>query len=494
MKKNLLYIFIGLLVFITSSCSHDWLDVEPSDGIPAETAITDLASLNVAKTGLYDGLQGTADYSSYYAARMIYYGDVRGDDMQARTQGKRTSPLYEMRYNANDAQQIWNIPYNVLRRANRIIEAVDNKKVSGDEKAIGSIYDEALVVRALVHFDLVRVYGQTYTADGGASLGIPLMLKPLDSKQLPTRNTVKEVYAQVIKDLKTAISNNLLKKSETNGYINYWTAKALLSRVYLYMGDNTNALIEAEDVINNSPYSLWTNAEYAANVWDKNSGAHSKEMIFEILNTSSDDYTDREGLAYLYNENGYDDAIATKAFCDLLKSDPKDVRLTAMLESRDPDLKEEYGAEKIWINKYPENSMGEMRLNNVPVLRLSEVYLNAAEAAVKAGDNVKAAKYLNEIILRANPNQTPVINVTLDRVLVERRKELVGEGHRFFDAMRNNQTIVRYTNDNDMGFHYPLSEKASIKFDRNYFRTILPIPQSEIDVNAPIAKQQNPGY
>lgn len=495
MKKTTLNICMGICLLLFASCSPEWLNLDPKDGINTESAITDLEGLKAAKVGLYDGLQGNGTYSSYYAARMIYYGDVRGDDMQARAEGRRTSPLYEMKYQANDAPQIWNIPYNVLRRANRIIEAVDNKAISdADENTLGSIYSEALVVRALVHFDLVKVYGKTYTQDNGEGLGIPLMLKPTDAKSLPTRNTVKEVYSQVIQDLQKALNDNLLPKNQTPGYINHWTAKALLSRVYLYMGDNANSLKHAEEIIKSSPYELWTNADYAANVWDKTRGAHGKEMILEILNTSTDDYTDREGIAYLYNELGYNDAIATESFCSLLQSDPNDVRLTAMLKSTGTKYISTYGDNKVWVNKYPSNNLGEMRLSNVPLLRLSEVYLNAAEAAVKLGKQQLADTYLNAIVLRANPSLEPLKNVTLDRILTERRKELIGEGHRFFDAMRNNQTIVRYTDEKNKGFHYILSAKESTKFDRTYFRTILPIPQSEVDVNAPIAKQQNPGY
>lgn len=498
MKKIALNIIVIISAVLSSSCSHNWLDLEPTDGVPSHTAIADVEGLKVARIGMYDGLQGNSTYEEYYAARMIYYGDVRGDDMQARTAGKRTSSLYEMKYKVSDAPEMWNVPYNVLRRANNIIKAVEGNEVKSSEKdksTIRSVYGEALVVRALVHFDLVRVYGQTYTADNGASLGIPIMTKPVGSKELPTRNTVKEVYDQVISDLKKAIDEGALpQKTKTSGYINHWTAKALLSRVYLYMGDNTNALKEAEDVINNSPYKLWSNAEYAANVWDKTSGAHGNEMLLEILNVSTDDYTDREGIAYLYNEDGYDDAIATKAFCDLLQADPNDVRLTAMLASKDDDLKKVYKEDKVWVNKYPANSTGEMRLSNVPILRLSEMYLNAAEAAVKLGNKEAAAKYLNAIVLRANPDATPVADATLKRILTERRKEFIGEGHRFFDAMRNNETIVRYEDDANIGYHYPLAVNESKKFDRTYFRVILPIPQAEIDVNPEIKKQQNPGY
>lgn len=502
MKKiliNKIVLFAATLLLL-NACSGDWLDREPSDGIRTDEALTNMGKLEAAYIGMYDGLQGNSTYSEYYAARMIYYGDVRGDDMQAVEAGKRTSSIYEMRYTANDAPMIWNVPYNVLRRANRIMEAIDQGIVKNagesdkNKAAAARIYSEALVVRALVHFDLVRVYGNPYTMDNGAGLGVPIMLKPLDSKALPQRNTVKEVYEQVVKDLKKAIEDDALDKEMNNGYITHWTAKGLLARVYLYMGDNANARKEAMEVIEQSPYKLWTNTEYANRVWDKTVGAHNKEMLLELLNTSSDDWTDREGIAYLYNEAGYSDAIATKAFCELLQADSNDVRLTAMLPSHEEEYMEKYGKDRVWVNKYPADNLGEMRMSSVPILRLSEIYLIAAEASAKLNDMATAAKYLNAIVLRANPNATPVADAdaTVDRILLECRKEFVGEGHRFFDAMRNNQTIVRYTDEKHIGYHYPLSEAKSQRFDRTYFRAILPIPLSEKDANEGI--QQNPGY
>ena len=495
--KTTLFVALTLLF---SACSGDWLDLGPSDGIRTDEALTNMDKLEAARIGLYDGLQGNSTYSEYYAARMIYYGDVRGDDMQAQTSDNRTSSLYEMRYTANDAPMIWNVPYNVLRRANRIIQAVEDGIVKdagssdANKATVARIYSEALVVRALVHFDLVRVYGNPYTMNNGAGLGVPIMVKPLDSKALPQRNTVKEVYDQVLKDLKKAIDDNALDKEMNNGYITHWTAKGLLARVYLYMGDNANARKEAVEVIEKSPYQLWTNAEYANRVWDKTVGAHSKEMLLELKNASTDDYTDREGIAYLYNEDGYSDAIATKAFCDLLQADSNDVRLTAMLPSHEDDFVKLYGTDRVWVNKYPADNQGEMRMSNVPLLRLSEIYLIAAEASAKLNDNAAAAKYLNAIVLRANPKATPVADAdaTVDRILLERRKEFVGEGHRFFDAMRNNKTITRYTDEKHIGYHYPLSEQQSQSFDRTYYRAILPIPQSEKDANEGIL--QNPGY
>ena len=219
-------------------------------------------------------------------------------------------------------------------------------------------------------------------------------------------------------------------------------------------------------------------------------------MLFELVNFSNDDWTDREGVAYLLHEDGYADYIVTESFMNLLNSDPDDVRNGILLApSIDADLIKKYGDNTVFVNKFPADAGGDMRLNDSPIMRLSEVYLIAAEAAAKVPNATKAAQYLNAIVLRANPDATPVseANATVERITIEKRKELVGEGHRFFDAMRNNETVVRYTDVNNRGFHYILYPESQ-KFDRTYFRAILPIPLAEIQVNQNIKGQQNPGY
>ena len=129
------------------------------------------------------------------------------------------------------------------------------------------------------------------------------------------------------------------------------------------------------------------------------------------------------------------------------------------------------------------------KYSNIPVLRLAEAYLIAAESAVKLTDKENAAKYLNKIVQRANPDkEVAVADVTLDRVLIERRKELVGEGHRLFDAMRNNQTIERKGASHNSDLLLPESRK----YDWNYFKTIMAIPQSEMNANDNMV--QNEGY
>lgn len=497
MNKIYKLLAISFLLISIVSCGDEWLNTVPSDEVPADQAINSYAAAQVALTGVYDGLQGSSSRASYYGARMFYYGDVRGEDMQARTQGMRSSSTFEMRYVEDNAPNMWNVPYNVIRRANRLIEAVDQGKIEDATDAqLASLKAEALVVRALVHFDLVRLYGNPYTMDNGASLGVPIVLEPLTMDALPSRSIVSEVYTQVIKDLTDALSSGGLTVGKKYGYINSWVAKGLLARVNLYKGDNGASLKYAEEIINadNSPYELWTNEEYVDG-W-KTSDNGRKEMLFEIINNSNDDWSDREGVAYLLHEDGYADYIVTKSFLDLINEDKNDVRLGILLApSEDEGLIKRFGENTVFINKFPAAAGGDMRLNSLPLMRLSEIYLIAAEAAAKESIPSKAAKYLNAIILRSNPNAVEVSesDVTVERIIIEKRKELVGEGHRFFDAMRNNETIVRYSDDSDMGFHYDLIPESQ-KFDRTYFRAILPIPIDEINVNPNIREQQNPGY
>ena len=125
--------------------------------------------------------------------------------------------------------------------------------------------------------------------------------------------------------------------------------------------------------------------------------------------------------------------------------------------------------------------------NNYVIFRLSEVYLNAAEAGVKIGgaSAVKGLNYLNAIVQRANPaKEVTAAEYTLDRVLEERSKELIGEGHRFFDMLRNGKTIVRKG-----GYHLPGIVE---EIDWDYYKCVLPIPTDQFTFSPDM--EQNPGY
>lgn len=491
----------AILAASLSSCVNDWLDVAPSDGTDADAALTSSSDLAAARTGMYAALKGNSNLVDYYGQQFFVYGDVHaGDDYQYNNLGgsNRASFYYDMNYQTasefSSSNVTWKSPYIVIGRANRIIAAAEGGALSDAAEAKATIDQyaaEAKVLRALAHFDLVRIYGKPYTEDQGASLGVPLVTGVLESNAKPARSTVAEVYTQVVKDLTEAISSNALATETEPGYVSVWGAKAILSRVYLNMGDYANALSVAEDIIN-SGAALWTRDQYLK-AWDA-STPNESEFLFRLNVAGSTDNNDLNGIGNLQQREGYKEMVATKKFVDMLTSDPEDVRNEMFLPATAAKEVATYGTNKVYLNKLRGQGGNLRNVTIVPIIRLSEVYLTAAECAFRKNDKTKAVEYLNDLVKNRTTTEASlatVDNITLERILIERRKELIGEGQRYFDALRNNETITRYTSEADKGWHKTLSKEAQ-SFDRDYFKAIAAIPQAEINANPNI--KQNTGY
>lgn len=521
MKKTSLYKFFvcaSLVVGGMTSCVNNWLDESPSDGLEASTAVQTVSDLSGVRTGMYAAVKGNSSLLDYYGRLMFIYGDMRGEDVQYNhVDGSgRASFYYYMTYQTADnfvaggSSAVWQTPFIVISRANRLIEAAEGGQLvdaEAEKETVAQYKAEAKVIRAMALFDLTRIYGKPYTEDQGASLGAPIMTKSVSIDELrtskPSRSTVAECYKSIEGDLSDAINSGALPEDKTQGYVNLWVAKALQVRVYMTKGEWQNALTTAQDIIEHSPYKLWTSAEYA-NAWDKTDATHTNEMIFELLINNTTDWTDREGIAYCYRDlngsaPGYGDVMVTKAFSEMLASDPKDVRNEVLLKPQGKaEDYEVYGGEDfikhgVFINKMPPSG-GDVRYANVPLLRLSEVYLSAAEAAFQLGEKETAAKMLNAIITNRTTDASKEVTastITLDRIYIERRKELVGEGQRYFDVLRRGETVTRYTNDSDKGWHDVLTEDART-FNRDSKKALPLIPVGEMNVNPNM--QQNPLY
>ena len=496
----------AILAASLSSCVNDWLDVAPSDGTDADAALTSCSDLAAARTGMYAALKGNSNLVDYYGQQFFVYGDVHaGDDYQYNNLGgsNRASFYYDMNYqtasefssSTSSSNVAWKSPYIVIGRANRIIAAAEGGALSDAAEAKATIDQyaaEAKVLRALAHFDLVRIYGKPYTEDQGASLGVPLVTGVLESNAKPARSTVAEVYTQVVKDLTEAISSNALATETEPGYVSVWGAKAILSRVYLNMGDYANALSVAEDIIKNSGAALWTRDQYFK-AWDA-STPNESEFLFRLNVAGSTDSNDLNGIGNLQQREGYKEMVATKKFVDMLTSDPEDVRNEMFLPATAAKEVATYGTNKVYLNKLRGQGGNLRNVTIVPIIRLSEVYLTAAECAFRNNDKTKAVEYLNDLVKNRTTtvaSLATVDNITLERILIERRKELIGEGQRYFDALRNNETITRYTSEADKGWHKTLSKEAQ-SFNRDYFKAIAAIPQAEINANPNI--KQNTGY
>lgn len=486
MKTIASYIIIGTMAFTAVSCSDGWLDVEPTTAVETDKSINILSDVDIMLNGIYTTMQ----HAYAYSGRLVYYGDACGDDMMAYSSTKRTGNYYTFNFTKDTAPStFWSYPYEMIGLCNIILEKIDN--VDTKEEDLRDYYKgQALALRGMLLFDLTKFYGYPYKKDNGASLGVPVVVSPLDKEAKPKRNTVAECYAQVIADLKAAVAamDNDEGKAFHKGHISLFGAQTLLSRVYLYHGDDAEALAMAEKAIKGAEakgYKLWTNAEYAT-AWANDASNGTKgEVLFEIVNTT-DDSPGKESLGRLHSPSGYKDICLTSSFYALLNEDPADVRLQLL----------EYSSKRAFVKKYQPQDGEDIMDANIPLIRLSEAYLNAAEAAVKTGDNVSAAKYLNAIVSRANPdNSVDGSTVSLSRVMTERRKELVGEGHRFFDALRDGGSVDRHDVKGQSKIsstkHY-ITKVEKMKFSWDYYKCVLAIPKAEMDANGNMV--QNPVY
>lgn len=486
--KNI--IFASCLLFATffTSCK-DFLDMKPTNSADASTSINTAADAQVIIRGLMSKLAS----GSYYGRNFPLYADVKGGDFTIVSQGRGYDYLYVFNHSAsaNNYSAIWSQGYHCIAQINNLLTQIENLKSNGSTENFDSFVGQALTARALIYFDLVRLYGEPYNEDKSA-FGVPITLTVLNSEDKLTRNTVEENYIQILKDLKDA--EPLLSKTKTNGYINYYANKAIQARVYLYQEDFTNALIAAEEVISPDAYTLYTNANWLSS-WETQFGS---ESIFELgVYISEGDLGASSLGAYFRRRNhgastflGY--FTASTSFLTLLDQDADDIRKEIM--SYDETSATRFGA----LYKYSGNTAlagdgkGNSTAVNIKVIRLSEVYLIAAEAAWRktTPDLTKAVDYLNQIRKRSpNLPVATTVTINLDMIAEERSKELLGEGHRFFDMMRWNK-IIEF--DDDLGGVSTIHRDKII--NRSFYKTILPIPEAEINANPPIESQQNPEY
>jgi len=476
---------MGLLVIGLSSCK-DYLDMKPTNSADADEAIKTPKDASVAINGIMRAMTS----ADYYGRNFLIYGDAKGGDFTVFSQGRGLDGLYTFNHAADNGSYsgFWSQIYYCLLQVNNLIENIEKQEAAG-VTGFNTAKGQALTARALMYFDLVRLYGKVYDQDKNA-YGVPLVLKKLSTDAQPLRATVDQNYTQIIKDLTDAAP--LLPKTKVNGYINYYANRAILAKVYLYMKSYGPALSAAEEVINaTSLYSLYTNANWTSS-WTTQFGT---ESIFELgmVPLENDLTTSSLGVYHRRKGHGVTQAlgffVASDYFLTRLGQDPSDVRWGVM--AADEISTTRLGA----VYKYSGSTTlaGDGKATNtavnIKVIRLSDVYLMAAEAALTS-DPAKAVNYLNAIRKRS-PNLAPATTATisLDMILDERSKELYGEGQRFFDMMRTNKTIT--FNDEVGGLTVPHRPKT---IDRTFNKTILPISQGEINANPGIKAQQNPGY
>lgn len=564
MKKILL---ISLSALVLISCTEDFITKEPLAMITNVTFYDNPQNCELAVNAIYDPL----GWQNMYQVAAFAYGDVASDDTE-KGGGNSVADYPTDQADMNPIathtatplntylRDWWEYAYIGIARANEMIYRTGDL-VTGEHAAhYRRMRGEARFLRAFYYFDLVRLFGP-----------VPLVtqpISPLNAENIGNRadgddaagnKQVEAIYNFIISEL-NAIQNDIpwVYNTENRGRVTAGAAKALLAKVYLFKadllgekdGEYKKAYDLAVEVINNGTHELEPMFHDLFDMALDNE--YNKEVIFAIQFTSGTEtlrgeegnirpvYTSprifvnpangqnavRDGYGYGFNMPRQD---LVDAF------DPLDPRLDLIIAAGDsllctafsPTTIAWYAIGKVNWNTGFYSLKGTVNYDvfaafdsqvigkNIPVIRLGEVYLLAAEAAFKNNDPANALKYVNDIRERArnsaaasipnvrgafyknriaaglvgSPSQPPVAltAITLDDIKLERRLELFTEGHRFFDLVRwgDADAVLGAITQDVAG--YPI-QWSPAKLGR------WPIPHTQITLHTGGNLIQNPGY
>ncbi|MEQ8238130.1 MAG: RagB/SusD family nutrient uptake outer membrane protein [Cyclobacteriaceae bacterium] len=443
-------IFIFLFAGLLFSC--DPLDVKPTDLIPAEDALTTGKGLQAALVGVYDGLQ-----REDVAQSIIVFGDLAADNLEPVGSRIAYREVFNNRITPSNirVEGIWNAHYDVLNRANNILAQIDAVDVSNTTKT--NIKGQLLFIRAFAHFNLWRLFGPV-------PIKTSLITGITDEELNNPRNADSEVYAQIMADLNEALLSLAGTGKGDPTIANEGAVLALAARVELFAGNYPAVLTHTEELMSFG-YSLIETDLFSA-LYDES--VDDDETIFEI--SFSDD--DVNTLAdYFQPTARFELAVTSEAAAiyngeDTIRGDVSAIPVD----------------QTFYNNKYTDVSLDS---DNAIVLRYADVLLMRAEAlnAINYTADSEAFDLINAVRNRANldslnassiANQAAFQQVIMD----ERRKEFLGEGHRWYDLIRTNTAFE------------VLSATKNIEATDLLF----PIPQSELDTNKHPEMTQNDGY
>ncbi|MBO6607385.1 RagB/SusD family nutrient uptake outer membrane protein [Psychroserpens sp.] len=486
--KNLKITFVFILLIVMASCSDDFVDVSPNNE-NSEDFFNSEEDYQNALIAAYDLLQST------YLNVML--GEIASDNTLAGGENPNDVPgiqeIDDMIHTPINEQlrSIWSWMYAGVNRANYILEFQNKTDFEGKEGVLA----QARFLRAYYYFELVKWFGDIpFAVDTRLQFG--------DQFEIP-RTAKETVYEQIELDLIYAADNLPYVQQET-GRVTKGAAQALLGKVYLYQDKFAESANVLEDLINNGPYDLLT--DYSTMF--ENDNENNIESVFEVQ------YTDLEGAGFgclqcsegnvavgfngirSYNgpvfESGFSFNVPTQEVVNAFE--PGDMRLeTAILDIE--AWAEQTGAtfstgnehtgyyNRKYIARQGDLNTGDANLtnpNNYRAIRFADVLLMAAEALNRGGLNdMQAQMYLNRVRERAfgntNNNITATGTALTNAIYRERRVELVGEGHHFFDLVRTGRAAQEIN-----GFQSGKHE-------------LFPIPLVEIQL-AGNQWQQNPGY
>lgn len=480
MKKTSLYILSLALLFSVGSCEKA-LEINPKQSIDSSEALTSQEGIEAALVSVYARLQNY----TLYGRDLLALSEALSDNS---IHTGNSSHLSNEATNSRNAHfSTWQIAYYAVNQANLVIDAVASGNYPQAWK--DAIAGQAHFLRALSYHDLARVYAYDPTAiiEEYNYGGVPLMLTGIDDFQKIgslKRHSISEVYDQIYTDLDRA-HEMLSAISGTNPGTTTSTAaphkasaaavSALYSRVALYRGDYALSAEKATQALQETSATFSSQETFLAD-WRKE--VHP-ESIFELRFNISENVGSDRSLRSTYTSRADWDATAFSIQA-VLAVDPEFYAYYADEDVRRGLIRYGVGKNSSFLEMYKFISKnGTLGLDNVPILRVSELYLNRAEAYYRqgAGFYTQALEDLNRIRLRAGLESVQLTGSALEEeILLQRRLDLAFEGHRWFDLKRLGRDVVKGTGG------LPFTD----------YRILAPIPTRE--VNADPELDQNFNY
>ena len=449
--KKILFTVILTISALTFSCTDDFVKISPEYSIDSENYFNSEEDYYNALVAAYDMLQST--YANVIVGEFASDNTLCGGESATDVIGwQQIDDMIHTPVNSN-LRDIWNWMFAGVQRTNYFMEFKDNIDFAEKEEMIGEIR----FLRAYYYFELVKWFGPV-------PLKIDERFKLGDETSIP-RASVAEVYAQIESDLQQAIP--VLKETPAQiGRVTKGAAQALLGKAYLYQEKFSEAASVLDEVITSGNYYLVD--DY--NSIFENAGENGPESVFEVQ------YTEVEGAGFgcLQCSEGnvavgfsgvrqYDGPLFTSGFSFNVPTqeavdqfEPGDLRKDVTILDIEAWATETgasyttgyehtgYFNRKYLPRKRRPEAQSDLNLtnpNNYRAIRFSDVLLMAAEAYNRGGiSDTKAQEYLNIVRARAfgDNNHAVTLNgdALTDAIFHERRVELMGEGHHFFDLVR----------------------------------------------------------
>lgn len=467
-KVKCIFLFcVGLSVL--SSCSESLLDVNPQMQNTSNNFYKSEEQLDLGVTGAYSTLQ----LSGQYEISNLLLGELPSDntwDEVPANDGGNCGQLDEFNMTSGNTitENSWRDNYIGIQQCNVVLNRIGELTNISETKKNTAI-GEMKFLRGLMYFNLVRIFGD-----------VPLVTKETDNVNSyfgQGRSASTDVYKQIVSDL-TEAASLLPEIVSQKGRATKWAALGILGKVQLTLHNYAGARTCLQQIANSGKYSLLSNPADIFSPTNKN----NKEIIFDVQFASGMNGNTEGSDAYRYFspsgsvKGGKGHSLPTKEVYNLFSD--KDLRKKAYFILSTGNMA---------TGKMVQTSdVIEDGGNNVVVLRYADVLLMLAECYANEGDLTNACKYLNFIKQRAGIEDYTSVSkdAILEEIATERRKELVNEGHRWFDLIRTGKAVEVM----NAYFQSTVGYNGVTVTEDNL---VQPIPQSQIDTDSSIKQNNN---